>query len=71
MKNLNELSQLMISDNPLVMCAQDPDQWSTDLPTFGGKEPVCTLGVWSWDETRLIVGTCNNDLEIVRRKDTA
>jgi hypothetical protein len=38
-----------------------------DLPTFGGDEPKDTLEVWSWDETRLLVGTCAADLEIVAR----
>lgn len=38
-----------------------------DLPTFGGVEPKDTLEVWSWDETRLLVGTCAADLEIVAR----
>ena len=28
----------------------------TSLPTFGGEEPYDTSGVWSWDETRLLVG---------------
>lgn len=39
----------------------------TDLPTFGGGEPADTVGVWSWDPTRLLVGTCANDLRIVHR----
>jgi hypothetical protein len=38
----------------------------TSLPTFGGREPSDTAGVWSWDETRLIVGT-GSDYEIVDR----
>lgn len=25
------------------------------LPTFGGVEPRETAGIWSWDETRLLV----------------
>lgn len=25
------------------------------LPTFGGAEPRDTAGIWSWDETRLLV----------------
>ena len=37
------------------------------LPVFGGGEPHDTRGVWSWDETRLIVGTCGQDLQIVER----
>lgn len=39
----------------------------TDLPTYGGEEPSDTSGVWSWDETRLLVGTCASDLRIVDR----
>lgn len=42
-------------------------QWSSSLPTFGGEEPADTQEVWSWDETRLLVGTCASDLEIVDR----
>lgn len=42
-------------------------QWRTDLPTFGGEEPDDVEGVWSWDETHLIVGTCANDLWAVDR----
>lgn len=40
----------------------------TSLPTFGGTEPNSTLGVWSWDATRMIVGT-GSDYEIVERDD--
>ena len=39
----------------------------TSLPTFGGDEPHDTTGIWSWDEDRLIVGTCADDVEIVPR----
>ena len=39
----------------------------TSLPTFGGEEPQDTAGVWSWDATRLLVGTCADDLKIVAR----
>jgi len=41
------------------MTARDPDlgDW-TDLPTYGGAAPPTgTLGVWSWDHARLIVGS--------------
>lgn len=40
---------------------------TTSLPTFGGNEPENTQGVWSWDETHMIVGTCPSDMEIVSR----
>jgi len=38
-----------------------------DLPTFGGDAPRDTSEIWAWDETRLLVGTCCADLEIVAR----
>jgi len=41
----------------------------TSLPTFGGAEPKDTTGIWSWDETRMIVGTCADDIKIVRRPE--
>lgn len=44
----------------------DAIDW-TSLPTFGGEEPRSTREVWSWDATRLLVGTCADDLEIVAR----
>ena len=37
-----------------------------ELPTFGG-DVVTTELVWSWDSTRMIVGTCADDYEIVAR----
>ena len=39
----------------------------TSLPTFGGVEPHSTEGVWSWDATRLLVGTCADDIRIIPR----
>lgn len=42
----------------------------TSLPTFGGEEPHNTVGVWSWDATRLLVGTCADDLKIVDRAES-
>lgn len=39
------------------------------LPTFGGRVPRSTTGVWSWDEKRLLVGEGINDLRIVSREE--
>lgn len=44
-------------------------QFRTDLPNFGGSAPADTASVWSWDATRLLVGTCADDLNIVSRDD--
>lgn len=44
-------------------------EMSDQLPTFGGTEPQDTQGVWSWDESRLIVGTCADDIQLVSRDE--
>lgn len=38
------------------------------LPAFG-PWPDNTIGIWSWDDTRLLEGTCVDDLRIVDRSD--
>lgn len=47
------------------------EQQMTELPTFGGEEPLDTDGIWSWDETRLIVGLCAEDMRIIDRRARA
>tara|TARA_R110000868_G_C10586358_1_gene739146 strand:+ start:73 stop:321 length:249 start_codon:yes stop_codon:yes gene_type:complete len=37
------------------------------LPTFGGTEPSDTSGIWSWDETRLLVTGGDQPFAIERR----
>ncbi len=39
----------------------------SNLPTFGGAVPSGTIEVWSWDESRFLVGTCIRDMVIVPR----
>ena len=39
------------------------------IPTFGGDAPDDTTHVWSWDEDRLLVGTCSDEYEIVTREE--
>jgi hypothetical protein len=41
----------------------------TSLPTYGGKEPADTTMVWSWDETRLLVGDSLPFLIVPRDED--
>lgn len=41
-----------LADDPLAI--EDVD--TTSLPTFGGIEPEDTLEVYSWDETRVLLG---------------
>tara|TARA_R110000822_G_scaffold53516_2_gene138015 strand:- start:4018 stop:4233 length:216 start_codon:yes stop_codon:yes gene_type:complete len=61
-KNLDELLTAMRAN-------AFTDREMSSLPTFGGTEPSDTAEVWSWDETRLIVGTDLLNFEIVNRDD--
>lgn len=60
MTNLNELFDAL---------KERTVELDDDLPTFGGSEPDCTLEVWSWNSTHLIVGTCADDIEVLSREE--
>lgn len=45
------------------------DQTMSDLPNFGGDMPSDTTHIWSWDEDRLLIGTCSDDYGIMTRKE--
>jgi hypothetical protein len=47
----------------LSRCGAD---WA-DLPNYGGETPSDTMQVWSWDETRLLVGECSDDVTLIHR----
>lgn len=64
---LRELLEVLRESRMLAPEYRDAVDWGS-LPLFGGPEPADTQGVWSWDETHLLVGTCANDLEIVSRE---
>jgi len=40
---------------------------SDKLPCFGGLEPTNTLEIWSWDNDRLLIGSCVDDLTMWTR----
>ncbi len=63
-ENLNELFQMMKSEDQILN--ELYHDWSS-LPTFGGDEPKSTIGIWSWDEKNMIIGTCANDIQMVPR----
>lgn len=52
-------------DEPIYKYSND----LCDLPNFGGKEPEDTSEIWSWDEKRLLVGSCADEFNIVDRDD--
>lgn len=43
--------------------------WSS-LPTFGGDDPVDTVGIWSWDADSLLIGDDGSTLEIIDREES-
>jgi hypothetical protein len=61
------LDSLLASMRSGALSGCDAD-W-TDLSNYGGTTPENTVNVWSWDETRLLVGDCSANLEIVDRAD--
>lgn len=67
--DLDDLYRKMLADHPSTL--NRFGQWSSDLPNFGGEEPDDTDGVWSWDETRLIIGEFAGNLEIITREEFA
>jgi len=41
-----------------------------ELPVYGGEAPASTIGVWSWDSTRLLVGDSSwRECEICTREE--
>ena len=61
-QNLDELYEQMKEDNKNLR------RWDC-LPIFSGRPIEETIGVWSWDDNRMIVGTCSYDIMIVPRED--
>jgi len=43
--------------------------WWDGLPTWGPDLRCDRIGIWSWDETHLIVGSCAGDIKIEPRTD--
>lgn len=67
--NLDDLYNKMLIDHPSTL--DRFGQWSSDLPNFGGADLAGNDGVWSWDETRLIIGEFSGNLEIISREEYA
>lgn len=70
----DNLEALLVTLRKLERVCVEADVKSEDyidfssLPTYGGQAPRDTAGVWSWDETRVLVGQCVSDFEIVSRE---
>lgn len=42
---------------------------SSNLPTFGGDEPIHAPEIWSWDPFRFMVGSSIADLTLMPRDE--
>ena len=52
---LDELLACLKTDDPRLPHIGDEIDWSA-LPTFSDRVPTDTTGVWSYDDTRVLVG---------------
>mgnify|MGYP003625742748 CR=1 FL=1 len=74
--SLNHLLELIKNDREVFEAAYQNCEnpicriWDySDLPTFGGTMPADTIEIFSWDKTRLLVGTCADDMRIISRSE--
>ena len=70
--SLDELLEALRLGGEVTVLGLDGCELQIDaLPNWGeaGEDPDDTVEVWSWDKTRLLVGTCADDYEIVPRED--
>ncbi len=63
----NEIKRLQANGEDAGALIADYGRSVSECPSFGGDEPEDTAGVWSWDETHLLVGEGWGGLEIVAR----
>lgn len=56
-------------DHLLTSIVDGKQELTDDLPNFGGSEPTDTSEIWSWDHSRLLIGCCVSELEIVKRSN--
>ena len=63
----DEISRLQAEGEDAGALIGDYGRALEDCATFGGDEPDDTAGMWSWDDTHLLVGEGWGGLEIVAR----
>ena len=61
------LDDLLVLIRSGEMGDHDYNDW-TSFPTFGGDEIQASAKVWSWDQDRVLIGTCRDDLDIQDRE---
>tara|TARA_R100001510_G_C7583814_1_gene155850 strand:+ start:479 stop:706 length:228 start_codon:yes stop_codon:yes gene_type:complete len=64
MENITNLDDLLTYIKSNIVDDRD----MCNLPSFGGEAPSDTTEIWSWDEERLIIGSCQDEYEIVTRE---
>jgi hypothetical protein len=76
--SLDELCAILNDLGDAIASTQSSGEDAADLihayslavesaPTFGGDEPHDTNGIWSWDESRLLVGGGWGGLQVIDR----
>jgi hypothetical protein len=63
----NEINRLQQDGLDASTLIGDYGRSVSECPTFGGDEPEDTAGVWSWDDTHLLVGEGWGSCELVAR----
>ena len=66
-KKLHEIDNEKLLDDLFDSLKNRELELSDKLPTWGSSPPDCTLEIWSWSPTRVIIGSCADDIEIIDR----
>lgn len=69
-RNLDEMLEVLRTNAvwPGAPLAHGKLDW-TSLPVYGGPDVPDTMEVWSWDDERMLVGSCSEELRIVERAE--
>ena len=69
-RNLDEMLKVLRANAvwPGAPLAHGKLDWAS-LPVYGGPDVADPGGVWSWDDERMLVGTCSEDLRLVGRAE--
>ena len=77
-EKLHEIDNEKLLDDLFDKLKNRELELSDKLPTFANTphhlenyqtdlSPECTLEIWSWSPTRVIIGSCADDIEIIER----
>ena len=69
-RDLDELLEVLRAGAiwPGAPLAHGKLDWAS-LPLYGGPDVPDPIEIWSWDDERMLVGSCSEDLRIVERPE--